>query len=121
MDPEECLRSLSAEALVRAHPDQPLFPGSLGLMAVANAFVMLGLLAEAQAEAILTEHRLALEGKGFDNTWGVTAGELTVRPGAHEYWPSRVEGLAGCLRSRWRWPPRGCAARPRWPRCALGG
>jgi hypothetical protein len=95
VDPEDCLRSLTAEALLRAHPDQPLFPGSLGLMAVANAFVMLGLLPEPQAEAILTEHRLALERKGFDNTWGVTKGELTVRPGAHEYWESRVAGPGG--------------------------
>jgi hypothetical protein len=42
VDPEDCLRSLTAEALSWAHPDRPLFPVSLGLMAVANAFVMLG-------------------------------------------------------------------------------
>jgi hypothetical protein len=41
-DPEGCLRSLTAEALLLAHPDRPLFPVSLGLQAVANAFVMLG-------------------------------------------------------------------------------
>ncbi|HEY5988737.1 MAG TPA: hypothetical protein VIV12_20505 [Streptosporangiaceae bacterium] len=43
MDTEDCLRSLTAEALLRAHPDRPLFPVSLGFMAVANTFVMLGL------------------------------------------------------------------------------
>ena len=58
MDPEGCLRSLTAEALWWAHPDRPLFPVSLGVMAVANAFVMLGLLPEPVAEAILAEHRV---------------------------------------------------------------
>src|SRR5262249_10550900 len=60
VDPEACLRALTAEALSWAHPERPLFPVSLGAMAVANAFVMLGLLPEPLAEAILTEHRLAL-------------------------------------------------------------
>jgi hypothetical protein len=97
MEPEDCLRSLTTEALSRAHPDRPLFPVSLRLMAVANALVMLGLLAEPQAEAILTEHRSALERRGFGNAWGVTKGELTVRPGAHEYWKSR-DARPGTLR-----------------------
>ena len=120
MAPEDCLRSLTAEALVWA-PHRPLFPVSLGLMAVANAFVMLGLLPEPLAEAILADHKSALERQGFRDTWGVTKGELTVRPGAHGYWQSRTAGLRACARSRcwWRWP--GCAARPRWPRCALSG
>ena len=43
VNPEDCLRSLAAEAL-RWAPNRPLFPDSLRLMAVANAFVMLGLL-----------------------------------------------------------------------------
>src|SRR6266536_2336869 len=95
MDPADCLRSLTAEALAWAHPDRPLFPVSLRVMAVANALVMLGLLPEPQAEAVLAEHRLALEGKGLGNGWGVTKGELTVRPGAHEYWQSRAAGPGG--------------------------
>lgn len=95
VDPEACLRSLTAETLLRAERDRPLFPLSLGLMAVANAFVMLGLLPEPQAEAVLAELRLALERKGFRNVWGVTGGELTVRPGAHEYWLARSAGPAG--------------------------
>jgi hypothetical protein len=95
MDPEDCLRSLTAEALSWAHPERPLFPVSLGLMAVANAFVMLGLLPEPRAEAILAEHRLALERRGMGNAWGVTRGELTVRPGAHEYWQARTAGPGG--------------------------
>jgi hypothetical protein len=52
MDPADCLRSLTAEALAWAHPQRSLFPVSLRLMAVANALVMLGLLPEPQAEAI---------------------------------------------------------------------
>jgi hypothetical protein len=64
-------------------------------MAVANAFVMLGLVPEPRAEEVLAEHRRALERKGFGNVWGVTRGELTVRPGAHEYWESRMAGPAG--------------------------
>jgi hypothetical protein len=95
MDPEDCLSSLTAEALRHAHPDRPLFPSSLGLMAVANAFVMLGFLPEPRAEAILAGHRDALERQGFGTTWGVTTGELTVRPGAHEYWASRAAGPGG--------------------------
>jgi hypothetical protein len=95
LDPEGCLRSLTAEALLWAHPDRPLFPVSLGVMAVANAFVMLGLLPEPLAEAILAEHRSALERRGFGDGWGVTKGELTVRPGAHGYWQSRTAGPAG--------------------------
>ncbi len=95
MDPENCLRALTAEALSWAHPDRPLFPKSLGLMAVANALVMLGLLPEPQAEAILAEHRQALERKGLENVWGVTKGELTVRPGAHGYWQSRMARPSG--------------------------
>jgi hypothetical protein len=91
VNPEECLRSLAAEALQWA-PHRPLFPESAGLMAVANAFVMLGLLPEPRAEAVLADHKSALEREGFGNTWGVTKGELTVRPGAHEYWQSRMAG-----------------------------
>src|SRR5215475_2953618 len=94
-DPEDRLRSLAARALLWARPGRPLFPGSLRLMAVANAFVMLGLLSEPRAEAILADHRSALEREGFGDVWGVTEGELTVRPGAHEYWQYRMAGPAG--------------------------
>jgi hypothetical protein len=94
VDPEDCLRSLAAEALLWA-PNRPLFPDSLRLMAVANAFVMLGLLAEPRAEAVMADHKSALERMGLGNTWGVTKGELTVRPGAHGYWQSRMAGPGG--------------------------
>ncbi|HLQ55277.1 MAG TPA: hypothetical protein VK162_13535 [Streptosporangiaceae bacterium] len=97
-DPEGHLRSLTAEALTRASPGRPLLPVSLSVQAVANAFVMLGLLPEPRAEEILAQHRLALESKGFDNVWGVTKGELTVRPGAHGYWDARVAGHEDLVR-----------------------
>jgi hypothetical protein len=86
-------------------------PVSLGVMAVANAFVMLGLLPEPLAEAILAEHRSVLERQGFENSWGVTEGELTVRPGAHEYWQSRTAGPAGL----WEVPVLVAAAGVRCP------
>jgi hypothetical protein len=38
------------------------------------------LLPEPLAEAILAEHRSELERQGFGDSWGVTKGELTVRP-----------------------------------------
>ena len=94
VNPADCLRSLAAEALLWA-PNRPLFPDSLGLMAVANAFVMLGLLPEPRAEAVLADHKSALERMGLGNTWGVTKGELTVRPGADGYWQSRMAGPGG--------------------------
>jgi hypothetical protein len=94
-DPEECLLALTAEALRRAVPDQSLLPDSLGLQGTANAFVLLGLLPEARAEAILAGHRAALEEKGIGNLWGVTKGELTVRPGAHGYWDWQLAGSGG--------------------------
>ena len=94
-DPEECLRALTAEALRHAVAGQDLLPASLGLQATANAFVMLGLLPEARAEAVLAGHRAALEDRGFGDLWGVARGELTVRPGAHEFWESRRAGPEG--------------------------
>ena len=94
VNPEDCLRSLAAEALQWA-PHRPLYPESLRLMAVANAFVMLGLLPERRAEAVLADHKSALEREGFGDTWGVTTGELTVRPGADGYWQARMAGSGG--------------------------
>ena len=69
VDPVDCLRSLAAEALGWA-PHRLLLPESLRLMAVANSFVMLGLLAEPGAEAVLADHKSALEREGFGDTWG---------------------------------------------------
>ena len=93
MRPEQCLRSLTAEALLWAQPERELLPDSLGVMAAANAFVMLGLVPENRAEEILAGHRAALEAKGLAPGRGVNAGELTVRPGAHEYWTARGDSV----------------------------
>ncbi len=51
------------------------------MQGVANALVMLGLLAEANAEAALIDHRRAIEDLGLE-LQGVRTGELTVLPGS---------------------------------------
>ena len=56
-----------------------LLPKSSQLQAVANAFVMLDIIAYDAAEAVLAEHRAALEGLGIELA-GVKSGELTLRP-----------------------------------------
>src|SRR2546430_575117 len=81
-DPEAFLRATVAP-LSRARRGQPLPGVPFSLEAVANAFVMLGLLPEARAEEILAESRRDLEAKGF--RFGVLTGELSVRPGAYGY------------------------------------
>ena len=81
VDPEGALRSLTAEALLWAHAGRPLFPVSLGVMAVANAFVMLGLLPEPLAEAVLAEHRSAMEHQGLTCEKNVGAGHVGARVG----------------------------------------
>jgi hypothetical protein len=77
-DPEDCLRALTAEALRYARHERDLLPRSLGLAATANALVMLGLLPEERAEAILGGHRAALEDQGISGPWGVDRGELPL-------------------------------------------
>jgi hypothetical protein len=64
-DPESHLRWLTSEALGDAVSGGRLAPASIGLRAVANAFVISGLLPEARAETILAEHKSALEACGF--------------------------------------------------------
>jgi hypothetical protein len=71
----DCLRALAAEALLYAEAGHDLLPLSLGLMAAGNAFVMLGLLPEERAEAIMADQRAALEDKGLGRYWGVSEGE----------------------------------------------
>lgn len=105
--PEDCLRSLTAEALLRARPGQDLLPCSLAVMAAANAFVMLGLVAEDRAEEILGAHRTELRARGLGNDFGVNDGELTVRPGAHEYWTARGDSVAALAELPLRVVPAG--------------
>jgi hypothetical protein len=94
-DPESFLRAMLAP-LSRARRGEPLPGVPFSREAVANAFVMLGLLPEARAEEILAGYRPELEAKGF--RLGVLTGELSVRPGAHGYQDALVvsrEDLTG--------------------------
>src|SRR5689334_3709930 len=81
-DPEVLLRAMVAP-LSMARRGEPLPGVPFSREAVANAFVMLGLLPEARAEEILAEYRPELEAKGF--RFGVLTGELSVQPGALGY------------------------------------
>jgi uncharacterized membrane protein len=81
-DPEALLRAMVAPLSI-ARRGEPLPGVPFSREAVANAFVMLGLLPEARAEEILAGYRPELEAKGF--RLGVLTGELSVRPGAHGY------------------------------------
>jgi hypothetical protein len=81
-DPEALLRAMLAP-LSMARRGEPLPGVPFSREAVANAFVMLGLLPEARAEEILAEYRRDLEAKGF--RFGVLTGELSLQPGALGY------------------------------------
>ena len=88
-DPEAFLRSMLAP-LSAVQPGRALPGVPFSREAVANAFVMLGLLPEARAEEILAGYRTELEAKGF--RFGVLTGELSVRPGAHGYQDAQAAG-----------------------------
>jgi len=90
-DPEAFLRAM-VTPLSRARRGEPLPGVPFSREAVANAFVMLGLLPEARAEEILAEHRPELEAKGFG--LGLLTGELSVRPGAYGYHDARAASRA---------------------------
>lgn len=88
-DPEAILRAMTAP-LGAARPGEPLPGVPFSAEAVANAFVMLGLLPENRAEQILAEQRPGLEAKGF--RIGLLTGELSVRPGAHGFQDAQAAG-----------------------------
>ncbi len=88
-DPEVFLRALAAP-LGAARRGEPLPGTPFGREAVANAFVMLGLLPESRAEEILSGYRPGLEAEGF--RIGTSTGELSVRPGAHGFQDARAGG-----------------------------
>jgi hypothetical protein len=94
-DPDAFLRAMTAP-LSSARPGQPLPGVPFSREAVANAFVMLGLLPESRAEEILAEHRPELEAKGFRT--GVLTGELSVRSGAHGYQDAQAADPDGLTR-----------------------
>ena len=90
-DPEAYLRALTAP-LARAREGSPLPVVRFSLEAVANAFVILGLLPAVRAEEILAAQRPVLGAAGF--RVGLAIGELSVSPGS-----VRLPGGTG--RRRW--------------------
>jgi hypothetical protein len=77
--------------LARVREGSPYPVARLSLEAVANAFVVLGLLPAARAEEILTEPQPVLEAAGF--RVGREIGELSVSTGARGLAEARVAGL----------------------------
>jgi hypothetical protein len=88
-EPEAYLRGLTAP-LASAREGSPLPVARFSLEAVANAFVLLGLLPEARAEEILAAQRPVLEAAGFRA--GLEIGELSLRRGAHGFQEARAVG-----------------------------
>lgn len=77
MDAEHVLQGVVAQ-LMAAGRGKPLHVVPFSVEAVANAFVMLGLVPEQRVEEMLSKRRTAMEG-GF--SIGVLTGEVSVRPG----------------------------------------
>lgn len=88
-DPEAYLRALAAR-LGSAREGGSLPVVRFSLEAVANAFVMLGLLPAARAGEILAAQRRVLEAAGF--RVGLEIGELSVGPGARGFQEARAAG-----------------------------
>jgi hypothetical protein len=89
-DPEAWLRAITAPlALVREGSPYPV--ARLSLEAVANAFVVLGLLPAARAEEILAAQQPVLEAAGF--RVGREIGELSVNPGTRSFQEARAAAL----------------------------
>jgi hypothetical protein len=89
-DPEAWLRAIAAP-LARAREGSPYPVARLSLEAVANAFVVLGLLPAARAEEILAAQRPVLEAAGF--RVGREIGELGINPGARSFHAARAAVL----------------------------
>jgi hypothetical protein len=89
-DPEAYLRAITAP-LARAPEGSPNPVARLSLEAVANAFVVLGLLPAARAEEILAAQRPVLEAAGF--RVGREIGELSVNPGTRSFQEARAAAL----------------------------
>ena len=89
-DPEAYLRAMTAP-LARAREGSPFPVARLSLEAVANAFVVLGLLPAARAGEILAAQQPVLEAAGF--RVGREIGELSVSPGARSFREARAAAL----------------------------
>ena len=110
-DPEAYLRAMAAR-LAWAQEGSPLPVTRFSVEAVANAFVMLGLLPAARAEEILAAQRPVLEAAGF--RVGLEIGELSVTSDARAFQEARATGANSP-----RWTPLAVAAGP--VRCRLPG
>jgi hypothetical protein len=89
-DPEAYLQAITAP-LARVREGNPYPVARLSLEAVANAFVVLGLLPVARAEEIFIAQQLGLEAAGF--RVGRKIGELSVNPGARNFQEARAAAL----------------------------
>jgi hypothetical protein len=89
-DPEAYLRAITAP-LARVREGSPYPVARLRVEAVANAFVVLGLLPAARAEEILAAQRPVLEAAGF--RVGREIGELSVNPGTRSFQEARAAAL----------------------------
>jgi hypothetical protein len=85
-NPEAYLRALTAP-LASAREGNPLPVARFSLEAVANAFVLLGLLPAARAGEILAAQRPVLQAAGF--RVGLEIGELSVSPAARNFQEAR--------------------------------
>jgi hypothetical protein len=110
-DPEAYLRAMAAR-LAWAREGSPLPVTRFSVEAVANAFVILGLLPAARAGEILAAQRPLLEAAGF--RVGLEIGELSVTSDARAFQEARATGANGP-----RWTPLAVAAGP--VRCRLPG
>jgi hypothetical protein len=108
-DPEAYLRALP-DRLAQAREEDPLPVVRFSLEAVANSFVVLGLLPAQRAEEILAERRPVLEAAGV--RVGREIGELGVSPDTRGFEEARAVGSDSP-----RWIPLAAAAGP--VRCRL--
>ena len=89
-DPEAYLRARAAP-LARVREGSPYPVARLSLEAVANAFVVLGLLPAARAEEIFIAQQPVLEAAGF--RVGREIGELSLNPGTRNFQQARAAAL----------------------------
>jgi hypothetical protein len=104
---EGYLRFLAGQILARAGPGEEFLVAWAELQAVANAYMMLGLLTGPGADAVLKPAGEALTGRGMPRSW------LDVWSGGDDYWQLRSSGREGPS-----WLPRAVAVSP--ARLAVG-
>lgn len=98
--PGSHLRLLAGQLLAGAGPGDEFVLASAALVAVANAYAMLGVVAEPEAEAVLDAAGKALAARGLPGHW------LSIRSGADGYWRLRSRGreVLSWMPGQWRCP-----------------